>query len=99
VPSAQIIHFGGASFSKVRKYQTQLQYSGYNKFLTKHHGSIYSFFTRLLYCWHYSVKMIVRFFQYLTVNGERKEEKKKIIINSWYVVRYSILTNETFTGK
>lgn len=99
VPAAQIIHFGGASFSKVRKYQIQLLYSGYNKFLTKHHGSIYSFFTRLLYCWHYFVKMIVRFFIYLTDYGKRKEEKKIRLLYAWYNVRYSILINETFTGK
>ncbi|MDP2209413.1 MAG: glycosyltransferase family 2 protein [Bacteroidota bacterium] len=99
VPAAQIIHFGGASFSKVRKYQIQLLYSGYNKFLTKHHGSMYSFFTRLLYCWHYFVKMIVRFLRYIVACGARKEEKKVTLLNSWHNVRYSILISETFTGK
>jgi GT2 family glycosyltransferase len=99
VPDAQIIHFGGASFSKVRKYQTQLLYSGYNKFLTKHHGAAYSFLTRLLYCWHYIIQMIVRSIRYIITFGERKEGKKVKLINSWYNVRYSILINETFTGK
>ena len=99
VPAAQIIHFGGASFSKVRKYQTQLQYSGYNKFLTKHHGSMYSLFTRLLYAWHYFVKMIVRYLQYLLAPTDRKEVKRNYFLNSWYAVRYAIIPNETFTGK
>ena len=99
VPEAQIIHFGGASFSKVRKYQTQLQYSSYHKFLTKHHGRVYSFITRLFYAWHYCVKTIVRFIQYLFATPGSKEVKKNYYLNSWYVVRYSIITNETFTGK
>jgi hypothetical protein len=99
VPAAQIIHFGSASFSKVRKYQTQLLYSGYNKFLTKHHGSVYSFFTRLLYCWPYFIKMIFHLVQYLIFNDNNKEQKKTKLLNSCYNVRYSIFTNETFTGK
>lgn len=99
VPEAQIIHFGGASLSKVRKYQTQLLYSGYNKFLTKHHGSVYSFITRLLYSWHYFLKMILRFFRYLFSPIQLKEEKKNSFLDSWYAVRFSILPNETFTGK
>ncbi|MDI6804610.1 MAG: glycosyltransferase family 2 protein [Bacteroidota bacterium] len=99
VPAAQIIHFGGASFSNVRKYQIQLLYSGYNKFLTKHHGFMYSVFTRLLYCFPYFVKMIFHFVQYLIFSDNNKEQKKTKLLNSWYNVRYSILTNETFTGK
>jgi GT2 family glycosyltransferase len=99
VPAAQIIHFGSASFSKVRKYQTQLLYSGYNKFLTKHHGHIYSFFTRLLYCWPYLIKMIFHLIQLLFFRGYDKDKKKTKLLNSWYNVRYSMLINETFTGK
>lgn len=90
VPRAQIIHFGGASFSRVRKYQIQLLYSGYNKFLTKHHGAVYSFSTRFLYAWHHFVKMIVRFLRYLLSSRERKEERKSQWLNAWYIVRYSL---------
>jgi len=35
VPAAEIVHFGGQSFSKVPEYRLRLMYSGYNKFLTK----------------------------------------------------------------
>jgi len=99
VPAARIIHFGGVSFGKVRKYQIQLQYSGYDKFLTKHHGKAYSFCTRALYAWHYFVKMIVRFIMFLFAPPNRRDEKKGNFLNAWYIVRYSIVPDERFTGK
>lgn len=99
VPDAQIIHFGGVSFGKVRKYQTQLQWSGYNKFQTKHHGKAYSFIARLFYGWHYSVKLVFRFLLYLIADAGQKEEKKNYCLNAWYAFRFSLVPDETFTGK
>jgi GT2 family glycosyltransferase len=99
VPEAQIIHFGGMSYSRLRKYQIQLHYSSYNKFLTKHHGKVYAFCTRTLYAWQFLVKMIVRFFRYIFASRQKREEKKIYLLNSWYVVRYSLAPNEEFTGK
>ena len=49
VPEAEIIHFGGQSFSAIPEYRYRLMYSGYNKFLTKHHGRAYALLTRILY--------------------------------------------------
>lgn len=99
VPSARIIHFGGASFGKVRKYQIQLQYSSYDKFLTKYHGKAYSFCTRVLYAWHYCVKMIARLGRWILSPAEEKQERKSQFLNACYIVRYSLLPTETFTGR
>ena len=96
VPAAQIIHFGGASFKKARKYQIQLMCSSFDKFLTKYHGSVYSFCTRLLYAWHHGVKLMTRTLRYIF---SPSKEKKDYLLNAWYVVRYSIAPNEDFTGK
>ena len=54
VPAAEIIHFGGQSFNKVPEYRLRLMYSGYNKFLTKHHGRLYALATRMLYALQFS---------------------------------------------
>jgi GT2 family glycosyltransferase len=99
IPAAKIIHFGGASFGKVRKYQIQLQYSSYDKFLTKYHNKVYSFCTRALYAWHYFVKMFVRLGLYITSSAEKKNEKKNQFLNACYIIRYSLLPTEKFTGK
>jgi len=99
VPAARIIHFGGVSFGKVRKYQIQLQYSGYDKFLTKHHGKVYSFCTRVLYSWHYFVKMILRFGRYIVSSGEKRNERRNQFLNACYIVRYSLMPTEKFAGK
>ncbi len=98
VPEAQIVHFGGASFSKLRRYQIQLHYSSYDKFFRKHHGVVYSLCARILYAWHYFVKMIFRFARYI-LTGAKSEERKNQIKNAWYIVRYSLFPNETFNGQ
>ncbi|HZY11029.1 MAG TPA: glycosyltransferase family 2 protein [Bacteroidota bacterium] len=98
VPEAQIIHLGGMSYKTLRKYQIQLQYSSYNKFLTKHYGPIYSFCTRVLYAWQHFVFMVVRYLKYLLASSDKKAEKKNYWLNSWYVVRYSLAPNEQLTG-
>ncbi|MBI3192854.1 MAG: glycosyltransferase [Ignavibacteriae bacterium] len=99
IPNAQIIHYGGISYSKVRKYQIQLMSSSYDKFLTKHHNKFYSFCTRVLYAWHHGVKMVSRFIKFLWASSERKEERWNYFLNAWYLVRYSLFPDEQFTGK
>lgn len=98
LPEAHIIHLVGVSYRNVRKYQTQLIYSSYNKFLKKYHSSFYSFCTRLLYAWHFLVKTITRSVRYLFASPEIKNEKKNYLLNAWYCVRYSLFPNEEFTG-
>ena len=98
VPASQIVHFGGVSFSKVRKYQIQLLCSSYDKFLTKFHNRFYSLCTRLLYAWHYFIKMVVRAVRYLISSGESRERKRIEMINAFYTMRYSIAPKEEPTA-
>lgn len=90
VPDARIIHLGGMSYSKLGKRQIQLTYSGYAKFLRKHHGPIYALATRMLYAWHYAVKLCVRSLSWLFSAGERRNVNRQTILNAWYTVRYSL---------
>ncbi len=99
LPSASVTHFGGFSYRNVRKFQIQLMCSSTHKFLTKYHGQIYSFITRLLYAWHYGVKIPVRFVRYLIASPAIKEEKRKYLLHAWYEVRYILAPNEEFTGS
>ena len=87
VPEAEIIHFGGMSFKNVREYQYQLMYSSYNKFFKKHHGSLYSFATRLLYAFQYVVKFIARSLKYYT---RRDKDHKQLVIDAYWQVKYSL---------
>ncbi len=91
VPEAQIVHLGGASYGKLGKRQLQLQYDSYDKFLTKHHGNFYSFFTRLLYAWHYAVKSIVRYVYYLAAGRSEKERQWVQFLKAMYTVKYSLM--------
>jgi hypothetical protein len=70
VPQAEIVHFGGQSFSKVPEYRLRLMYSGYNKFLTKHHGAVYSFLTRALYALQFARRWVVAVVKYMFRPGE-----------------------------
>ena len=99
VPDAHVIHLVGLSYSKVRKYQLQLMYSSFNKFLTKHHGSVYSFCTRLLYAWRQFLKLLVRYLLYAVAPPAKKELKRNYMLHTWYGVRYSLFPNEQFTGS
>lgn len=93
LPDAKIIHLGGASYGKLGKRKIQIHYSSYDKFLRKYHGGFYSFVTRLLYAWHYMVKMIVRLVRYLLSTRERKQEMKNDLLDAWYIVLYSLAPN------
>jgi GT2 family glycosyltransferase len=90
VPDAQIVHFGGMSYSKLGERQIQMHYSGYDKFLRKHHGSLYAHATRILYAWHHSVKFCVRLVSWLLSSGERKSVKARTVLTARYTVRYSL---------
>jgi GT2 family glycosyltransferase len=99
VPEAQIIHLGGMSYQKYHRYQIQLMYSSYNKFLRKHHGRVYSFATRTLYAWHYFVKMTVRLMHYLFALSHEREVKRNNFLNACYSFRYSLLPTEQFGSR
>ena len=99
VPNATIIHFGSTSYRKLGKRKIQIHYSSYDKFLRKHHGAIYSFCTRVLYAWHYLVKMIVRLLPYGLASPENRQERKNRFLDAWYIVRYSLAPGEQFTAQ
>jgi GT2 family glycosyltransferase len=94
VPEAQIIHLGGKSYGKLGKRRIQIHYASYNKFLVKHHGYFYSFCTRLLYAWHYAVKLMTRTVRYLR---SPNEDRKHHLLDAWYTVRYSLVPEERST--
>lgn len=91
VPKAEIIHFVGMSFKNVRKYRYQLLYSSYNKFFTKHHGSVYSLATRLLYAFQYIVKFIARSLRYFS---KHDNDHKQLVIEAYWQVKYSLFPGE-----
>lgn len=99
VPGAQIVHLGGMSYSKLGKRQIQMLYSGYDKFLRKHHGSLYALATRILYAWHYIVKFCVRLVSWLLSSGELKNVKKRGVLHAWYTVLYSLFPNTRSTPR
>ncbi len=99
LPRVEVTHLGGWSYRNVRKYQIQLMYSSYNKFLRKYHGPLYSLCTRILYAWQNFVKVAVRSVRYLIAPAPAREEKKKYLLLAWYAVRYSLVPDERFTGK
>ncbi len=89
IPDAQVIHFAGVSYRNVKKYQTQLMYSSYDKFLKKYHGAFYSFATRLLYAFHFSVRTLSRVIKFLVAGN--KAERWNDVKEVWYCVRFSLL--------
>ncbi|MEW6510656.1 MAG: glycosyltransferase family 2 protein [Bacteroidota bacterium] len=91
VPQAEIIHFGGQSFSKVPEYRLRLMYSGYDKFFTKHHGEAYSFLTRFLYALRFVRRWIVARVAY----AFRPDESHKWAVTeaSWHI-RYALFPQE-----
>ncbi len=90
VPDATIIHFGGVSYGQFGEGQIRRHYLTYAKYLSKYHGSFYSFGTRLLYAWHYAVKMVVRLAAALMAHAPVRQQKLSMAKNAWYSVRYSL---------
>lgn len=91
VPAAEIIHFGGQSFSKVPEYRLRLMYSGYNKFLTKHHGSLYALATRMLYAFQFARRWAVARIKCMFSPGE---ECRWMITESAWHVKYALFPQE-----
>lgn len=91
VPSAEIIHFGGAAFAHVSEYRLRLQYSSYNKFFRKHHGPAYALATRLLYAFQYAVRLLVKLPGLLRgITPERREQ----VLEAFWHVRYALFPTE-----
>jgi GT2 family glycosyltransferase len=91
VPQSEIVHFGGQSFSKVPEYRLRLMYSGYNKFLTKHHGRVYSFVTRLLYALQFARRWVVARIAYAITPGE---DKRWSVTEAGWHVKYALFPRE-----
>lgn len=84
LPDAKIIHFGGASFEKLRKLQIQLLSSSYNKFLIKHHGRAYAWATRAIYLWTHSIKLVIRSMALVFSSSHSRSVRKNSLLNGWY---------------
>jgi GT2 family glycosyltransferase len=87
VPDAHIIHLGGGSYGNVSRRRVRIQFQSYNTFLRKHHGAVYAWGTRLLYAWHYAVKLLVRAFQAMVTRGDAQ---RLAMSQAWYALRYSL---------
>jgi GT2 family glycosyltransferase len=91
VPAAEIIHFGGQSFSKVPEYRLRLMYSGYNKFLTKHHGRLYSLATRTLYAFQFARRWAAARIRYMFSPGD---DCRWTITEAGWHVKYALFPQE-----
>jgi hypothetical protein len=91
VPAAEIVHFGGQSFSKVPEYRLRLMYSGYNKFLTKHHGRLYSLATRMLYAFQFARRWAVSRIRYMVSPGD---DLRWTITEAGWHVKYALFPQE-----
>jgi GT2 family glycosyltransferase len=91
VPAAEIVHFGGQSFSKVPEYRLRLMYSGYNKFLTKHHGRLYSLATRMLYAFQFARRWAVARIRCMLSPGD---DCRAMITESAWHVKYALFPQE-----
>jgi GT2 family glycosyltransferase len=91
VPDAEIVHFGGQSFSKVPEYRLRLMYSGYNKFLTKHHGRLYSLATRMLYALQFGRRWAVARIKCMI--APRDDCRWMITESAWHV-KYALFPQE-----
>jgi len=70
-----------------------MYYMGYDKFLRKHHGNLYSHATRIMFAWHYTVKLCIRPVSWVVSSGEAKRRKMFSVFNAWYAVWYSLFPN------
>jgi Tfp pilus assembly protein FimT len=66
-------------------------YSGYNKFLTKHHGRVYSLATRLLYALQFSRRWAVARIRYIFAPGD--DARWTITEAAWHV-KYALFPQE-----
>jgi len=90
VPSARILHYGGASYGRLGRKKIQIQYTSYNLFLTKYHGKAYAFLTRALYAFHYTVKLVVRTVRFVLSSRTLRASRSQAMLEAWYTVLYSL---------
>lgn len=91
VPQAEIVHFGGQSFSRVPEYRLRLMYSGYHKFFSKHHGKAYSFIARSLMAFQFLRRWIVFRFRGLV---SASEANRAGATESLWHVKYALFPQE-----
>ena len=91
VPQAEIIHFGGQSFSAIPEYRLRLMYSGYNKFFTKHHGKVYSLTARLLYALQFARRWAAARIRCMVAPDA--DCRSMITVSAWHV-KYALFPQE-----
>jgi GT2 family glycosyltransferase len=94
VPEARIIHLGGATYRKLGREQIRQKCRSYDLYSRKHHGSLYSIVTRLLYAWHYAAKTCVRLLRYVLSDGVKRSERRDKLLEAWHFFISSL-----FPGK
>ena len=90
VPEARIIHVGGYSYNKQGKKQMRIQYASYYTFLKKYHGDVYTFAVRLLFAWHYFMKLAVRALRWGVASPSKRTSLWKGVLGAFYAIRYSL---------
>ena len=90
VPSARILHYGGASYGRLGRQKIQIHYTSYNLFLTKYHGRAYAFLTRVLYAFHYTVKLVLRTVRFILAFRTPRAPRSQAVLEAWYTVLYSL---------
>jgi GT2 family glycosyltransferase len=90
VPAARILHYGGASYGRLGRKKIQIQYTSYNLFLTKYHGTAYAFLTRVLYAFHYTGKLVLRTVRFMIAFRTPLAPRSQAMLEAWYAVLYSL---------
>jgi GT2 family glycosyltransferase len=90
VPQARIMHYEGKSYGQLGAGRIRIMYESYDRFMVKYHSRAYAFCTRLLFAWHYAVKMAIRAIRWLPSTGTSRPQRSGAVRQAWYHVRYSL---------
>lgn len=90
VPDARIMHYEGKSYGQLGAGRIRIMYESYDRFMVKYHSHVYAFVTRLLFAWHYTVKLTVRGLRWSLATGDTRARHAGAVRQGWYHVRYSL---------
>jgi GT2 family glycosyltransferase len=90
VPEARIMHYEGKSYGQLGAGRIRIMYESYDRFMVKYHNRAYAFITRMLFAWHYMVKMVIRTLRWLPASGATRPQRSGAVRHAWYNVRYSL---------
>lgn len=90
VPEARIMHYEGKSYGRLGAGRIRIMYESYDRFMVKYHNRTYAFVTRLLFAWHYAVKLAIRVVRWLPATAPTRLLRSGEVRQAWYHVRYSL---------